>query len=161
MPETIVENCCRTTDDGSTYCITPRKHTADENIAVLNPETEAEQPYRNTSATHNATIWQSIRSVVMFGVACVTSPCCTPLIVPIVLVLLAGTPAAVWITQHLGWVYGGLTLLSVVSLGLGLTWLRQKPETMSRSASRKADSQPTSTTNATTSEVNSQPISQN
>ncbi len=64
----------------------------------------------------------------MFGVAYVASPCCTPLIVPLVIALLAGTPLAAWLTAHLGWVYGGLTLLSVVSLGLGFHWMRNRPK---------------------------------
>ena len=67
-----------------------------------------------------------LRGMVMFLMTSITSPCCTPLIVPIILALLAGTPAAVWLTQHLGWVYGGLTLVSAVSLGLGLHWMRQQ-----------------------------------
>jgi len=71
-------------------------------------------------------VWQKIRAGLMFGLACVTSPCCTPFMVPLGLALLAGTPAAVWLTHYLGWVYGGLTLVSVVSLILGLHWLGQK-----------------------------------
>lgn len=64
--------------------------------------------------------------MVMFVIACFTSPCCTPLIVPLVITLLAGTPAALWISQHLGWVYGGLTLISIVSFMLALRWMRQR-----------------------------------
>jgi len=71
-------------------------------------------------------MWQKIRSGLMFVVACVASPCCTPLIVPVVLALLTGTPIAVWASAHLGWVYGGLTLLSVASLVLSIRWLNQK-----------------------------------
>lgn len=59
----------------------------------------------------------------MFAVACIASPCCTPLIVPLGIALLAGTPVAAWLTAYLGWVYGGLTLLSVVSLVLGFRWM--------------------------------------
>lgn len=73
-------------------------------------------------------MWKKIRSGVMFVIACVASPCCTPLIVPLGLALLAGTPIAVWASAHLGWVYGGLTLLSIASLVLGLRWMRQKSE---------------------------------
>jgi predicted MFS family arabinose efflux permease len=65
----------------------------------------------------------------MFIVACVTSPCCTPLIVPLGIALLAGTPFALWLSAHLGWVYGGLTLVSVISLVLGLRWMGQRAET--------------------------------
>ena len=72
-------------------------------------------------------MWQKIRSGVMFVIACVASPCCTPLIVPLGLALLAGTPVAVWASANLGWVYGGLTLLSVVSFVLAFRWLGQKP----------------------------------
>ncbi|MEO5888389.1 MAG: hypothetical protein ABIQ77_12080 [Anaerolineales bacterium] len=73
-------------------------------------------------------MWKKIRSGFMFVIACVASPCCTPLIVPLALALLAGTPIAVWASAHLGWVYGGLTLLSITSLVLGLRWMRQKSE---------------------------------
>ena len=62
----------------------------------------------------------------MFAVACVFSPCCTPLLVPIVIALLAGTPLAAWIGANLGWVYGGLTGIAVISLALGLYGLRQQ-----------------------------------
>jgi hypothetical protein len=71
-------------------------------------------------------MWKKIRSALAFGVACIASPCCTPLIVPLGLALLAGTPFAVWASAHIGWVYGGLTLLSVVSLVMGLRWMGQK-----------------------------------
>ena len=69
---------------------------------------------------------RNLRGMVLFGVGCLTSPCCTPLIVPIVLVLLAGTSVALWISQHLGWVYGGLTIVSVISFALALRWLGQR-----------------------------------
>lgn len=59
----------------------------------------------------------------MLAVTCITSPCCTPLIVPIGLALLAGTPVAVWAGQNLGWVQGGLTLISALSLFVGWRWL--------------------------------------
>lgn len=73
-------------------------------------------------------MWQKIRSGLMFGIACVASPCCTPLIVPLGLALLAGTPVAVWASAHLGWIYGGLTLLSIASLVLGLRWMGQQSD---------------------------------
>ncbi len=69
---------------------------------------------------------RNIRGTLMLGVACITSPCCTPLIVPVILGLLAGTPVAVWLTQNVGWVYGGLTLVSVISMVFGLRWAWQK-----------------------------------
>ncbi len=66
------------------------------------------------------------RGVGMFIVACFTSPCCTPLIVPLILALLAGTPVALWLSHNLGWVYGGLTLISVVSLVVALRWMGKR-----------------------------------
>ncbi len=73
-------------------------------------------------------MWQKIRSGLMFGIACIASPCCTPIIVPIAIALLAGTPIAAWLSAYIGWVYGGLTLLSIVSLVLGFRWMGQKHE---------------------------------
>lgn len=73
-------------------------------------------------------MWQKIRSGGMFGIACVASPCCTPLFVPLGLSLLAGTPIAVWLSANLGWVYGGLTLISIVSFVLAFRWMGQKAE---------------------------------
>ena len=68
------------------------------------------------------------RGIAAFLLACFTSPCCTPLIVPLILALLAGSPVALWISQNLGWVYGGLTLVSILSFVLALRWLnRPKP----------------------------------
>ena len=74
-------------------------------------------------------MWKKIRSAVMFGIACIASPCCTPIIIQIAIALLAGTPIAAWLSAYIGWVYGGLTLLSIVSLVLGFRWLGQKNET--------------------------------
>jgi hypothetical protein len=66
--------------------------------------------------------WQTIRSSAAFAVACITSPCCTPIIVPIVIALLAGTPIAGFLSLYIGWVYGILTLVSIVSLVLAIRW---------------------------------------
>jgi membrane protein implicated in regulation of membrane protease activity len=71
------------------------------------------------------TIWGKIRGFVMFTIACIASPCCTPLIVPIVIALLAGSPVAIWMSQNLGLVYGGLTLISILSFVLGFRWMRK------------------------------------
>ena len=70
--------------------------------------------------------WHKIRSGMMFGVACLTSPCCTPLLVPLLIGLLAGTPVAVWVTQNVGLIYGLFTLISVLSLVLALRWLGKR-----------------------------------
>ncbi len=73
-------------------------------------------------------MWKKIRSGVMFGIACFTSPCCTPLIVPLGMALVAGTPVAAWLSAYLGWVYGGLTLVSLISFVIAFRWLMQRPE---------------------------------
>jgi hypothetical protein len=65
---------------------------------------------------------QTIRSGAAFAVACITSPCCTPIIVPIAIALLAGTPIAGFLSLYIGWVYGALTLVSIVSLVLAIRW---------------------------------------
>jgi hypothetical protein len=77
-----------------------------------------------TSSKQNV-FWEKARGGVMLLVSCITSPCCTPLIVPLIVALLAGTPIALWITQNSGWVYGALTLVSVISLMFGLRWSAQ------------------------------------
>lgn len=64
----------------------------------------------------------------MLGLGCITSPCCTPLILPLGFSLFAGTPVALWVSVNLGWVYGGLTILSIPSLALGIRWMWQKNE---------------------------------
>ena len=74
-------------------------------------------------------MWKKVRSGAMFVIACVTSPCCTPLIVPLGITLLAGTPFALWLWAYIGWVYGFLTIVSAISLLLGLRWMGQKTET--------------------------------
>ena len=67
--------------------------------------------------------WQKIRSGAMFVVAFVSCPCHLPLTLPLALLLLAGTPAAIWITQHTNWIYGGMIVLFLVSLALGFLWM--------------------------------------
>ncbi len=71
-------------------------------------------------------MWKKIRSGFIFIIAGIASPCCAPLFVPLGLALLAGTPFAIWTSAHLGWVYGGLTLISILSLVMGFRWMRQK-----------------------------------
>jgi len=85
-------------------------------------------------------MWKKIRSGVMFAIACVASPCCTPLVLPLGLALLAGTPVALWLSANIGWVYGALTLVSLISFVLGFRWLGQKSESIR--AKRKTSTQP-------------------
>lgn len=122
--------CCRTTDDGQAICHLPTAGQKNACSCQLNETIPNEKPIVSVGEAsqddRSLHLWRKIRSAVMFGVACVTSPCCTPLLVPVVLALLAGTPVAVWLAAHLGWVYGGLTVVSVLSLVVGWRWLKQK-----------------------------------
>jgi Flp pilus assembly protein TadB len=132
------EHCGSVTADGAAVCVpgacscsTETKSSAPILLAL--PPAGAS---KNTNSLNGIafkdhqeqTMWQKIRSGVMFGVACMTSPCCTPILVPIGLALLAGTPVAAWVSANVGWVYGGLTLFSVISLVLGFRWMGQKNE---------------------------------
>lgn len=83
------------------------------------------QPASPSAPLTASSVWQKVRGWVILGVACALSPCCLPLIVSLGLALFAGTPTALWVSHHMGWVYGGFTLLSVVSFGLAWRWLRQ------------------------------------
>lgn len=86
-------------------------------------------------------MWKKIRNGLTFGVACIASPCCTPFIVPLALALLAGTPVAVWASANLGWVYGGLTLISIASFVLAYRWMRRANASDSKSSEPKASIQ--------------------
>jgi mercuric ion transport protein len=68
--------------------------------------------------------WQKVRTGIMLVGAAVTCPCHIPLTLPFVLALLAGTPAAIWLGQNVGWVYGGMTVLFLLSLAIGLRWMQ-------------------------------------
>jgi hypothetical protein len=54
---------------------------------------------------------QTLGGALMLGVACVA--CCAPLIAPVILGLVAGTPLAALLTLSRGWLVGGLALLTV------------------------------------------------
>lgn len=72
--------------------------------------------------------WQKIRSGTMFVISFITCPCHLPVTLPLALVLLAGTPAAVWITQYSGWVYGITVGVFFLSLSLGFIWMGSSKE---------------------------------
>lgn len=63
------------------------------------------------------------RAGLLLAVGCITSPCCTPLLVPLAITLLAGTPIAAILTRYVGWVYALLTLVSLVTLFFGIRHL--------------------------------------
>jgi len=72
--------------------------------------------------------WQKFRSGTMFVISFITCPCHLPITMPLALALLAGTPLALWITQHSGWVYGILTGVFLLSLALGFAWMGSSNE---------------------------------
>jgi len=113
------EACCRSCDEGTTCRVVA---PADMRVSsdALHTKKGSSMSRKQIQAR-----WHTIRGGFLLAVACIFSPCCIPLLVPFGFALLAGTPVAVWLTQYLGWVYGGLTLISTVSLGLGLYWMRQ------------------------------------
>lgn len=146
------DNCCTTTEAGNAVCAYPASGQVGTCACVSGDQSKspavvsilstmvatsiltqsALPPNEAGIQKEEITMWQKIRGGLLFGVACLTSPCCTPLYIPLALALLAGTPAALWLGHNLGWVYGGLTLISVASLVVALRWLnqnkaRQKP----------------------------------
>ena len=138
------DHCGSITEDGAAVCVPgacscSSDAKSNKPISLSIPsvsENKKTVPESIIQINHNQeqTMWKKIRSGLMFGVACITSPCCTPIIVPIVLALLAGTPVAVWLSAYVGWVYGGLTLLSVISLVLGFRKKKKKNEARRRNS---------------------------
>ena len=60
---------------------------------------------------------QTLGGALMLGVACLA--CCAPLIAPVILGLVAGTPLAALLTFSSGWLVGGLALLLVAGTTVG------------------------------------------
>ena len=130
------DHCGTVTEDGNAVCIPgscscSSEKKSSEPISLSLPSfKESDQAGAGMVVAidkdQEPTMWKKIRSGVMFGIACIASPCCTPIVIPIVIALLAGTPVAVWMSANLGWVYGGLTVLSIISLVLGVRWMSQK-----------------------------------
>jgi hypothetical protein len=71
---------------------------------------------------------QTLSGALMFAVACLA--CCAPLIVPVILGLVAGTPLAALLTFSSGWLVGGLALLLVVVSRVG--WYLYKKSTRAK-----------------------------
>jgi hypothetical protein len=109
--------------------LTPARKTVTCTCTGKKAEGLGERPLETNSAQlapgrSLSGLWQQGRSALMLGIACLTSPCCTPILVSMALTLLAGTPAAVWIGQYTWWVYSTFTLVSLVSLVVGVRWFR-------------------------------------
>lgn len=128
------DHCGTVTEDGNAVCIpgscscSSERKSSEPSPLSLPAVNESNQAAKIVAVDKDQepTMWKKIRSGVMFGIACIASPCCTPIIIPIAIALLAGTPVAVWMSANLGWVYGGLTVLSIISLVLGVRWMSQK-----------------------------------
>lgn len=157
-------DCCSTAADGSAICMVPQislQATSEVASCGCNSgstacscsSTDALQidkvqvvdvsPLKSKRTLRNqiaecGNMLKKFRGGVMFAIACLASPCCTPLIVPLVLALLAGTPVAVWMGSHLGWVYGGLTVLSVISFVLAFRWMTKKDNRRSASSNNQS-----------------------
>lgn len=69
-------------------------------------------------------VWRNVRSGVMFIFAAISCPCHLPIFLPLALALLAGTSAAVWLNQNVGWIASGMTIAFLTSLTLGLRWMK-------------------------------------
>lgn len=99
------DHCGSVTEDGAAVCVPgacscSSNAKSNEPIALSAPslsenKKQASQSIIQINNNQEQTMWKKIRSALAFGVACIASPCCTPLIVPLGLALLAGTPVAV------------------------------------------------------------------
>lgn len=81
---------------------------------------------RDHSYTPSPHLGRKLWTSALFVIATVTSPCCSPLVVVLLVTVAAGTPLAAWVTQNLAWIYGGLTAISILSFIVGISRLRQK-----------------------------------
>jgi hypothetical protein len=79
------------------------------------------------TTSSDKSVGKLILGVGSFTLACLLSPCCAPIWLPLVLALLAGTPLAVLLSAYIGWVYAGLTVLFVVGAFFGWRMLRHGP----------------------------------
>jgi len=70
-------------------------------------------------------IWNKIRGGLMIAFSVISCPCHLPVVLPLLAALLAGTPAAILIAKYTGWVYGVMTVLFALTLGLALQWTNQ------------------------------------
>lgn len=68
-------------------------------------------------------LWKKIRTGTMFVIAFIACPCHLPITLPLLLAILAGSPLAVWIAQHKGWLYGIMAVVFIASLAFGFSWI--------------------------------------
>jgi len=97
------EHCGSLTEEGAAVCI-PGECRCSAETKSSEPVFISAPPLIE-SRDQETSMRKKIRSTVMFVIACIASPCCTPIIVPIAITLLAGTPIAAWLSAYIGWVY--------------------------------------------------------
>jgi hypothetical protein len=72
-------------------------------------------------------LWKKIRGGLMIAFSAITCPCHLPVVLPLLATLFAGTPTAILIAKYPGWVYGVMTILFALTLGLGFQWTNPPP----------------------------------
>jgi hypothetical protein len=140
-------SCCSTTKEGASICIVPESGSASACGCSGSDQEEAAELLESDRQRESISLGGKIRSGVLFGFACLASPCCTPLYVPLLLIVLAGTPAAIWLSANIGWVYGALTLISIISFVLAFRWWPQLKVKQHTKTAVQLETQPLSKTN--------------
>src|SRR5258708_6037083 len=88
-------DCASQADPAKSAVLLEKPFSIEETRLVIQQSmTPLKVAHMSTANTGRNLLPRNIRGGVMLGIACITSPCCTPLIVPIVLGLLGGTPVA-------------------------------------------------------------------
>ncbi len=93
------DHCGTTTEEGAAVCVPgacscSSEAKSNEPISLSLPSVSGNKKTGSQSIiqinnNQEQTMWKKIRSALAFGVACIASPCCTPIIVPIGLALLS------------------------------------------------------------------------
>lgn len=79
-------SCCSTTEDGSAICLVPASGeksscACTSNTISLVEIQERHEPLKSSEVPVNS-IWQKLKVGLLFAFACITSPCCTPIVIP-------------------------------------------------------------------------------
>lgn len=134
----VVTPCCSDPAEGAVCRIEAGKQpcTCAESkpalVALRLPDRHPGGQDANSSKPNEPSL--PLGSAVLFIVACLTSPCCTPVLVPLGLALLANTPLALWLPGALGWVYTALTIICVSSLIFAFVSFQRRFRWLSRSS---------------------------
>jgi uncharacterized membrane protein len=92
-----------------TSCSVP--HSENTDACDCSSDTPATLEVGKQSSLTTSVLGQALGGALMLGVACLA--CCAPLIAPVILGLVAGTPLAALLTFSSGWLVGGIALLVV------------------------------------------------